>query len=231
VTPAAAPAASPTLATPPTPTAPPPIVTPPTPPVTGVANGDNTGTKVELQTSYLALIAGLLADYQPDDEFLLKAGTMTRDQLIAEFQKFVASAETTKSSYQVWRGDVQAERVVEQTVAPMRAGVKSVLEGRFGKSGTELTRYGFTPAKVVVKSPLVKTTAAVKAKATREARGTKGSVQKKLVTGNVTGVIITPVTTGTATPQAAATTTTAEANGASTSNGAGAPVASASPKQ
>ena len=218
------------LVAPPTPMPPPPIITPPqTPPVTGVANGDNTGTKVELQPSYLALIAGLLADYQPDDEFLLKAGTMTRDQLIAAFQKFVASAEDTKSSYQAWRADVQAERVVEQTVAPLRAGVKSVLEGRFGKSGTELTKYGFAPAKVAVKSPLVKTTAAVKAKATRTARGTKGSVQKQLITGNVTGVVITPVTTGTAAPQVLAAAPTTAANAASTSNGAGAPVASASP--
>jgi len=205
VTPAAAPAASPSLAAPPTPTAPPPILTPPqTPPVTGVANGDNTGTKVEIQTSYLALIAGLLADYQPDDEFKLTAGDFTRDQLIAEFQQFVGSAETTKSSYQAWRADVQAERVAEQTVAPLRTGVKAVLVGRFGKSGTDLTRYGFSPEKVPVKSTLVKTTAVVKAKATREARGTKGTVQKQLITGNVTGVVITPVTTGTAAPQGAA---------------------------
>ena len=230
VTPAAAPATSPTLAAPPTPAPPPPILTPSqTPPVTGTANGDNTGTKVELQTSYLALIAGLMADYQPDDEFLLQAGTLTRDQLIAQFQKFVASAETTKSSYQVWRADVQAERVVEQTAAPLRAGVKSVLVGRFGKSGTQLTTYGFEPAKVPVKSPLVKTTAAVKAAATRTARGTRGSVQKKSITGNVTGVVITPVTTGAAVPVATAAAPASAANAASTSNGAGAPVASASP--
>ena len=58
LTPADAPPASPT----PAPT-PPPAPTVPTPatPVTGVANGNNSGTKVELQTSYLALIAGLLA--------------------------------------------------------------------------------------------------------------------------------------------------------------------------
>jgi hypothetical protein len=226
---AGAPAASPTLAAPPTPTAPPPIITPPTSPVTGVANGGNSGTKVELQTSYLTLIAGLQAFYQPDDEFLLEAGVMTRDQLIASFQVFVSAAEATKTSNQAWKADVQAERVAEQTVAPQRAGVKSVLIGRFGKSGTALTKFGFAPAKAGVKTPLVKTTAAVKAKATRTARGTKGSVQKKLITGNVTGVVITPVTTGTAAPQVAAAAPTTAANAASTSNGAGAPVASASP--
>jgi hypothetical protein len=198
VSPAVIPAASPTPAAIPPPTAPP--TAPATPPVTGVANGGNKGTKVALQTSYLALIAGLLAYYQPGDPFLLEAGVMTRDELIAAFQQFVASAEATKTSYLAWRADVQAERVEEQTVAPLRAGLKSTLEGRFGKSGTELTKFGFTPAKVGVKSTASKTAAVAKAKATRAARGTKGSVQKQAVTGNVTGVVITPMTAGPAVP-------------------------------
>jgi hypothetical protein len=179
-----------------------------TPPVTGVANGANTGTKVELRTSYLALIAGLLAYYHPDDEFLLEAGVMTRDQLIAEFQQFVALAEATKTSNLAWRTDVQAERAGEQEVAPKRAGLKAILTGRFGKSGTTMTKFGFEPAKPGVKTPLVKTTAAVKARATRAARSTKGSVQRQEVTGNVTGVVVTPVTTGTPEPPVTAPVTT-----------------------
>jgi hypothetical protein len=188
-------------------------VNPPTPPVTGVANGGNKGTKVDLQTCYLALISGLMAYYQPGDGFLLAAGALSRDELIASFQRYVASAETTKASNQVWRADVQKERAAELAVRPLRAGLKSILEGRFGKSGTELVKFGFTPAKASVKTAAVKTAAAVKAEATRKARGTRGSVQKKKVTGDVTGVVITPVT--------------AE-GGASTGNG-GAPAASASP--
>ena len=215
--PATSPAASLTLASIPPPTAPP--MGPATPSVTGVANGSNSGTKVDLQTSYLALIAGLLAYYQPDDEFLLEAGVMTRNELIASFQTFVASAETTKTSYLAWRADVQSERNAEQAVAPQRAGVKSILVGRFGKSGTQLATFGFDPAKAAVKSTASKTAAVAKAKATRAARGTKGSVQKQQVTGNVTGVVITPMTAGPAVPAATA-------NEASGGSGAGAPVAS-----
>jgi hypothetical protein len=227
VTSTATPTASPTLAaTPPPPTAPPLISASP-PPVTGVANGSNTGTKVEIQTSYLALIAGLLAYYQPDDEFMLAQGIFTRDQLIAAFQQFIASAEATKASNQAWRADVQTERASEQTVAPVRANLRLLLSGRFGKSSTQLAKFGFAPAKVGVKSTVVKTAAVVKGTATRAARGTKGSVQKKSIKGNVTGVVITPVTTGTAAPQVVAPA--AAGNAASTSNGAGAPAASASP--
>jgi hypothetical protein len=215
VTPTAVPAASPTPAPVPTPATP----APSAPPVTGVANGNNAGTKVELQTSYLALIAGLLANYQPNDPFVLASGTMTRDELIASFQSFVTAAETTKSSNATWRQDVQNERAIEATVAPIRADVKNVLVARYGKSGATLTQYGFAPQKAAVRTTLSKTTALAKAEATRKARGTKGSVQKLAVTGNVTGVVITPVTTGpAATP----------GNAASGTNGAGAPAGTAS---
>jgi hypothetical protein len=164
--------------------------------VTGVANGSNTGTKVQLQTSYLALIAGLQANYQPGDVFELPMGDMTRDQLVAHFESYVTAAEATKSSNQAWRQDVQDERAAEQSARPYRSAVKAVLVARLGKSSTQLITYGFPPAKVGVKSTATKSAAVAKAEATRVARGTKGKAQKQAIVGNVTGVVITPVTAG-----------------------------------
>jgi hypothetical protein len=204
---------------------PPATPTPTTPAVTGVANNSNKGTKVELQTSYLALIAGLLANYQPGDTFALASGNLTRDQLIAQFQGFVTSAENTKSSNQAWRADVQAERAEAAQVAPLRAGVKSILQAKLGRSSAQLLTYGFNPAKIPVRTPAEKTAAAAKAKATRAARGTKGSQQKLQVTGNVTGVVITPMVAGAPVPAAQAPA----ANGASANSGTSAPAAGASP--
>jgi hypothetical protein len=214
---AAIPAATPTPAAPPPPTA-----DPATPAITSVANGNNKGTKVDLQTAYLSLIAGLLAYFQPGDPFALAAGVMTRDQLIAMFQQFVAAAEATKSSNAVWRSDVQAERAMEQMVAPVRVGLTSILQGKFGKSGTPLLKFGIAPLKAPVKTTAVKTAAVAKAKATRTARGTKGSKQKKDIVGNVTGVVITPMTAGPAVP-------VTTGNAAGPSGGAGVPAPSATP--
>ncbi|MGD0523904.1 MAG: hypothetical protein ABSE49_02100 [Polyangiaceae bacterium] len=223
-TPAASalPAASPTPAATPPPTPPPPTAATAQPPVTQVANGNNKGSKVDLQTAYLSLIAGLLAFFQPGDTFALAAGIMTRDQLIALFQQFVAAAQATKNSNAAWRTDVQAERAMELTVAPIRTGLKSILQGKFGKSGTQLLQFGIAPLKVVPKTTEVMTAAVAKSKATRAARGTKGSVQKKQITGNVTGVIITPVTAGPATP-------VATGNAASANGGTAAPPAAPAP--
>ncbi len=63
--------------------------------ITGSA-GTNHATKVDVQSQYQAVVAGLLAYYQPGDLFQLKAGTFTRDELITEIQQFVAGCEKTK---------------------------------------------------------------------------------------------------------------------------------------
>jgi hypothetical protein len=186
------------------PTPPTPTTTTPTTQVTSVANSKDAGTKTALQTSYVALIAGLQATFAPDYVFELPMGSKTTTELVAMMQQFVQTAETTKSSYQSWRSDVQAERQVEQQVAPVRAAIKLVLQGRYGKSSLQLLPFGFLPQKVAQRSALSKTTAKVKNEATRAARGTVGSKKKLEITGNVTGVTITPITSTPATPSAPA---------------------------
>jgi hypothetical protein len=178
--------------------------------VTGVANGSNHATKVDLQAQYQSVISGLLAFYAPTDTFLMKSGTYTRDDLVTKFQTFVAALETTKSSNQQWRQDVQTERLLELEVTPLRVGVRAVAQTRFGKDGTQLLQFGFQPAKVPVHSPASRVLAAAKAKATRAVRGTVGKKEKAKLQGTVT-----TVTVGTPAPQAG--------------NPSPAPVASAAP--
>jgi hypothetical protein len=172
--------------------------------VTGTANGGNHGTKVDLQTQYQSVIAGLLTFYAATDTFLMKSGTYTRDQLIARIQSFVAALETTKGSYQQWRSDVQAERELEQAVAPLRAGVRGIVQTRFGKDGTQLLQFGFAPAKVATRTPATKVLAAAKGKATRALRGTKGSKQKSTVKATVMSVTVTGPAAETSSPTAPA---------------------------
>ena len=154
-------------------------------PITGVANGSNIGTKVELQTSYQAFIGGLQAYYQADDTFDLPNGLMTRDEVITELQKFITAAEATKASNKVWRADVQAERAVELEVAPVKRGVRNIVTAKFGEDGAELLQFGLEPRKPPKKSAETKAEAVVKMRATRQARGTMGKDQKKDIHGTV----------------------------------------------
>jgi hypothetical protein len=165
-----------------------------TPAITGPANGSNNGTKTSLQTSYAALIAGLSAYYQPGDVLQLPTGDETRDEVIADLQKFVQAAEDTKAAYLAWRAAVQNERTIELALRPEKQAVQSVVIGRFGRASTTLLKFGIPPRVPVVKTIAEKAEANAKSEATRKARGTTSKKKKLAVSGNVTGVIITPVT-------------------------------------
>ncbi len=164
------------------------------PAITGPANGSNNSTKVSLQTSYAALIAGLQAYYQPGDVLQLPTGDETRDAVIADLQKFVQAAEDTKAAYLAWRDAVQNERAIELALRPEKQAVQSVVVGRFGRASTTLLKFGIQPRVPVVRTVAEKAEANAKGEATRKARGTKGSKEKLAVSGNVTGVVITPIT-------------------------------------
>jgi hypothetical protein len=170
-------------------------------PITGTANGSNHGTKVNLQTSYQALITGLLAFYQPTDEFTLKSGTYSRDGVIEQLQRFITAAEATKASHTVWRGTVQTERDVEAQVRPIRVGVRGIVGARYGADGTQMMQFGFQPAKRTKKSAQTKAQAVVKGKATRTARATKGKNQKKAIKAPAAPAVAgTPASGGAAAP-------------------------------
>ncbi len=155
-------------------------MTPPPSPagITAIANGGNRGTKIDNQARYQALISGLLAFYQPGDKFDLKSGVMTRDELVAELERYIAAAEETKASQAVWRNDVQAERAVELSVRPLRQGVRGILAAKFGRDGAQLLQFGFSPSKKPKKTVASKSAAVAKSGETRKLRGTKGKKAK-----------------------------------------------------
>ncbi len=164
-----------------------------TPLLVHVANDNNAGTKLKLQTSYAALVAGLQANYAPNAMFPLVAGDFTRDQLVAQFQQLVQAMQATNAAHQAWLGAVQNERAIEASVSPLREGVHGIVVAKLGKSSPQLTAYGFAPRKIAQTNALTKAASQVKAEATRKARGTVGKKKKLAISGNVTGVTITPI--------------------------------------
>jgi hypothetical protein len=138
---------------------------------------------VDVQAQFQAVVAGLLAFYQPTDTFVMSDGTYTRDELIARFQGFVSCCESTKSAYQAWRLQVAQEQSLLGEVRPLRSGVRGIVQARFTKQGPQVLQFGFTPTKTAVRSAASKAEAAAKAVATRKARGTVGKQKKATITG------------------------------------------------
>jgi len=225
-TPPVAPAPAPAAAASP-PVQPAPAANQPAPLVTGGGNatsstGSSHATKVDVEAQFQAVIAGLLAYYQPTDPFLMSDGTFTRDQLMARFQAFVSAVEQTKSDYQIWRTDVASEQALLTQVQPLRAGVRGIVQARFGKQGPQVLQFGFTPVKTAVRTAASKALAAEKAVATRKARGTVGKTAKAAIHGTVPAVpAVAPA------PQAGSPTPAPVAPAAS--NAPATPAASATP--
>ena len=114
-----------------------------------------------------------------------------------------------RSDVDTARAALEAKFAVETAQATaMRAffnALKRIVRGMFGNQPDVMADFGLQPNKP--RAPLTveqKAAAAAKRTATRAARGTKGSKAKLAIRGNVTGVVVTPVTAASAAQPAAA---------------------------
>jgi hypothetical protein len=146
-------------------------------------------------------VSGLLSTYQPSDTFSINGETLTRDEVAARLNAYIATAEATKASRQQWLNAVEAEHAGLLAVTPLRQSLHAIVQARLGgKDATGLTAFGFSPAKSTKRTVTSKATAVAKTAATREARHTMGSVQKKTVKGDVVGITMTPLVASPPTP-------------------------------
>ena len=130
---------------------------------------------------------------------LTVGGTLyTPAQLKAAFQAQTTALQASEASRKRWESDVVAAKAVSKTVNALYASLQSCLVGQYGKTAVSaLADFGMNAPKVRAPTVATKAAAAVKRTATRKARHTMGTVQKKAVKGDVTAVVITPVTTTT----------------------------------
>jgi hypothetical protein len=134
--------------------------------------------KLQIQASYLALVSGLLSTYQRSDTFSINGETLTRDEVTARLNAYIAAAEATKASRRQWLAAVQTEHASLLAATSLRQGLHGIVQARLGgKDATGLTAFGFSPAKSTKRTVTSKATAVAKTAATREARHTMGSVQ------------------------------------------------------
>jgi hypothetical protein len=177
----------------------------------------------------LKLAAGTQKHLGTAAELFVDGGSITPAQVIANLNEYAAlraDVESAKAAY-------QAKLAVEQKQgAPLRSFYGAYIRFvhvAYDGAPAVLVDFGLAPKKA--RAPLTtEQRAAVKAKAaaTRAARGTLGKKQKLLVKGQVTGVVVTPVT---ATPPASAPPkgTTTATNAGTAPGVVVAPIAAAPP--
>jgi hypothetical protein len=150
------------------------------------------------------LVDGLNKHAQAITSFVIAGATVTMKDIITNLQTLIASANTVESTRATWQNAVKADKDERAKLKAFVSSVKQALLLAFAGSIDALADFGLTPHKVAVRTPAQKIAAAAKAKATRAARHTAGTKQKKAIKGTVP-------TTAPGTPAAAPVPTPAPA--------------------
>jgi hypothetical protein len=159
----------------------------------------------KIQKAKAAALAGGLGKgttkHFPNGAQVLQFGGSS--QTVADVQTKLALVGTLRNDTETAQATAHAKVTAEETQLPALAAFMSdyvaFLKATFGNTPDVLADFDLASKKAPSKPDAETQLAAVaKRKATREARGTRGSQQKKAIKGNVAGVVVTPVVTSTA---------------------------------
>jgi hypothetical protein len=164
-----------------------------------------TGTKATLIQRVRDLIAGT-QKHPTTAPVTLVGASYTQQALVQALQSVVDVLDASDTAKANWKQSLKNVHDTKAKMLPLVSSYRSWIAATYGSAPSTLADFGMTPRKVP--TPLTaeqKTAAAAKRKATRAARNTLGKNQKKDIKGNVTGIVVTPVTS---TPNVVATPTT-----------------------
>ena len=172
-----------------------------------------TTTKATTQADTLAQLQGLILGLQkqlPSGQFTLVSTVYTTPALVTALQGTVATLTALAAAHAALKVALAAWDAEEAKMGPVVLALRRTLQSMYANAPDTLLVFGLEPRKVPApRTAAEKAASAAKAKATRIARGTTSKKQKLAVSGNVTGVTITPNTAPTAAPPGAQVATTA----------------------
>ena len=103
--------------------------------------------------------------------------------LVKVFQDRIASSQAVQTANAARTAAVKADRDKRTQTAPLVKAFKRVVQGMYSESPDILAVFGLQPVKVGAPTVATKAAAAEKSVATRKARHTMGTVQKKDIHG------------------------------------------------
>jgi len=140
------------------------------------------------------LIAGTSQHLANTSQLGFASATFTPAQVIASLQTLIDLRQGVDTAKATAKARLAEEKAKAPALRSFMAALESFVKVTFGNSPDVLADFGLHPRKA--RAPLkgtAKAAAAAKSKATRSARNTMGSQQRKAVKGDVTRVVVTPV--------------------------------------
>jgi hypothetical protein len=168
-------------------------------------------SKLLTQAQYQALITGI-PKYCANTVFSVAGQSFTATQAVTLVQSLLNVSAATAAAKSAAKEAVATEQATIGQNALLVRGIRESIGLTYSNSPTTLTAFDIQPRKSP--KPLsteARAAATAKAKATRQARGTASKKQKATISGDVTGVTITPVTRPTGSASATSTSSVAEA--------------------
>jgi hypothetical protein len=139
------------------------------------------------------LVAGTSKHLANVTQVMLAGGSFTPTQITEKLQAIVK----LRNDVEAAKASTKAKLAVEKTdMAPLRTfmgAFVTFVKAAYGTSPDVLADFGLHPKARTPQTVEAKTAAAAKRKATRAARHTMGSKQKKDVKGAVIGITVTPI--------------------------------------
>jgi hypothetical protein len=159
------------------------------------------------------LIAGTGKHLPTTTQVPLLGGSFTPDQITSKIQSLVNLRSDVVAARATTRAKVANEVAQTPALRAFMSAFEMHVKAAFGSSPDVLADFGIAPKARAPLTVEAKAAAAAKRAATRAARHTLGSKQKKAIKGDVTGVRVTPIT---ASPPSATSRPAAPAQGVGT---------------
>jgi hypothetical protein len=147
------------------------------------------------------VIVGIKKDLQNVSSLPLAGSTYTMTALEQLIQSRIDAVNTVVNAKANWHDAVTAYEAVNTHVTPVVRALRQYVINAFGQDTPVLADFGFTPPKKATLTPEQAVAKALKAAATRKARGTMGKKKKAQIKGTVPTTPPTP-TAPTVTPAA-----------------------------
>jgi hypothetical protein len=144
-----------------------------------------TANRTKTQARDAQVIEGIKKHLQNVSNLPLVGSAYTPADLVKLVQSRIDSANGATATKANWHSTVVADKTLNTKLTPVLRALRQYVINVFGETSPVLADFGFTPPKRATRTPEQKAAAAVKAKATREARHTMGKVQKKGIKGTV----------------------------------------------
>jgi len=129
------------------------------------------------------LEAGNRANLNVVQTLVVGGVTYTIPELLAKIDSFIGAQTDAINAKNAFHAAVTAEKTSNVSARILRGQMHGFAVSRYGKDNPILTQFSFIPTKPKKATAATKAVAALKVKATRQARNTLGSKQKAKITG------------------------------------------------